>query len=259
VTPAEAERGALLGGFADMPGLDDVLRRSLLFALLALCSCAQEPSLRSYVYTQLDDNAVVVSPRVHPPISSNSFPYIPGNLTRPAATTPADPARFEAAEWQTGRFCPISAKAFQFSNVQYDGVGHDVTYTYDFDPVGSIFGFADRERSRAIQDLKLSENDLKYIDRISIVIKNVKIYTVRGDLLGPRSAIPIDPGCARYRNVYPFQIARMYEADIDVQIQSLHGAAVNLALLRAKIMKQYSSREQGNGLVIAIVPRPVTN
>jgi hypothetical protein len=215
--------------------------------------------LRSYVYTQLDDNAVVVSPKVHPPTAGNYFPYIPGNLTRPAATTPADPGRFEAAEWNTGRFCPISAKAFQFSNLQYDGVGPDITYTYEFDPLGSILGFADFERNRAMRDLTLTENDLKYVDRISIVIKNVKIFTVRSDLLGPRLSIPVEPGCARYRNIYPFQIARMYEADIDVQIQSLHGVAANLALLRAKIMKQYSSREQGNGVVIAVLPRPVTN
>lgn len=242
-----------------MQCLSSVLPRSLLFALLLLCGCAQEPSLRSYVYTQLDDNAVVVSPKVHPPISGNYFPYIPGNLTRPAATTPADPGRFEAAEWNTGRFCPISAKAFQFSNLRYDGVGPDITYAYEFDPLGSILGFADFERNRAMRDLTLTENDLKYVDRISIVIKNVKIFTVRSDLLGPRMSIPIETGCARYRNIYPFQIARMYEADIDVQIQSLHGVAANLALLRAKIMKQYSSREQGNGVVIAVLPRPVTN
>jgi len=236
-----------------------VLRRSVLFALLVLCGCAQQPSLRSYVYTQLGDSAVAVSPNVHPPISGNYFPYIPGNLTRPAAITPADPARFEAAAWQTGRFCPVSAKAFQFSNLQYDGVGPDITYTYEFDPLGPIFSFADFDKDRAIRDLKLGENDLKYVDRISIVIKNVKIFTVRDDLLGPRSSIPIEPGCAKYRNVYPFQIARMYEADIDVQIQSLHGAAANLALLRAKIMKQYTSREQANGVVIAVLPRPIAN
>lgn len=236
-----------------------MLRRSLLFVLLLLCGCAQEPSLRSYVYKQLDNNAVAVSPNVHPPTSGNYFPYIPGNLTRPAAITPADPARSEAAAWQTGRFCPINAKDFQFSNLQYDGVGPDITYTYEFDPLGSIFSFAGLDKARAIEDLQLSENDLQYVDRISIVIKNVKIFTVREDLLQPRSSIPIEPGCAKYRSVYPFQIAKMYEADIDVQIQSLHGAAVDLALLRAKIMKEYTSREQGTGVVIAVLPRPIAN
>jgi hypothetical protein len=239
--------------------LSDVLRRGFLFALLGLCGCAQEPSLRSYVYTQLDDNAVVVSPPVHPPRSGNAFPYIPGNLTRPAAISRADPWRFEAAAWQTGRYCPISAKAFLFSNAHYDGVGQDITYNYEFDPLVSLFGYADSERNRAIRDLKLSDNDLKYIDRISIIIKNVRIFTVRSDLLAPRAAIPIDPGCARFRNLYPFQIARMYQADIDVEIQSLHGAAVNVPLLRTKILKQYLSREQGKGVVIAVLPRPLAN
>jgi hypothetical protein len=81
----------------------------------------------------------------------------------------------------------------------------------------------------------------------------------RANLLAARSSIPIESGCARYRNVYPFQIARMYEADIDVPVESLHGAAVNLAPLRAKIMKQYSSREQGTAVAIAVLPRPVAN
>jgi hypothetical protein len=242
-----------------MQCLSDRCRRGLLLALLALCGCAQEPSLRSYVYTQLDDNAVVVSPPVRPPRSGNSFPYIPGNLTRPAAIVPADRWRFEAAAWQTGRFCPIDAKAFLFSNARYDGVGQDITYNYEFDPVVSFFGYADSERQRAIRDLQLNDNDLKYIDRISIVIKNVKIFTVRSDLWQPRSSIPIEPGCARYRNLYPFQIARMYEADIDVEIQSLHGAAVNVPLLRAKILKRYVSRRQGSGVVIAVLPRQVAN
>jgi len=235
------------------------LRCSLLLALVGLAGCAERPSLRSYVYTRLDTDAVVVSPRVHPPAAGNAFPYIPGNLTRPAAITPADPGRFEAAEWSTGRFCPISAKTFRFSNLRYEGVGPDMAYHYDFDPLASIFGFAESERQRAMRDLKLGENDLKYIDRIAIVIKNVRIFAVRGDLLAPRSSIPIDPGCARYRDVYPFQVARMYEADIDVQIQSLHGAAANLLLLRAKIMKQYLSREHGKGVVIAVLPRSVAN
>lgn len=234
-------------------------RHSLLLVLLALCGCAREPSLRSYVYTQLDDNAVVVSPPVHPPRSGNGFPYIPGNLTRPAAIIAADRARFEAAEWQTGRFCPISAKAFLFSNAHYDGIGQDITYDYEFNPLVPLFGYADSERGRAIRDLKLGANDLKYIDRIAIVIKNVKIFSIRGDLWRPRSSIPIEPGCARYRDLYPFQIARMYEADIDVEIESLHGAAVNVALLRAKILKQYVSRQQGRGVVIAVLPRPVAN
>lgn len=232
---------------------------ALLLGLLGLAGCAQQPSLRSYVYTQLDTHAVVVSPRVHPPTAGNAFPYVPGNLTRPDAVIAAEPARFEAAEWQTGRFCPVSAKAFLFSNARYDGVGQDIIYNYDFDPLGSIFGFAESEKERAIRDLKLAENDLKYIDRISIVIRNVRIFTVRADLARPLSSIPIEAGCARYRNVYPFQIARMYEADIDVQIQSLHGVAADLALLRAKIMKQYSSREQGEGVVIAVLPRPVAD
>lgn len=242
-----------------MQGLSDTFRRGLLSALLALCGCAQEPSLRSYVYTQLDDNAVVVSPSVHPPRSGNAFPYIPGNLTRPAAISPADPGRFEAAAWQTGRFCPISMKAFLFSNAHYDGVGHDITYDYEFNPLVALFGDAASERNRAIKDLKLSDNDLKYVDRISIAIKNVKIFTIRGDLWKPRPSIPIEPGCARYRDLYPFQIARMYEADIDVQVQSLHGAAVNVPLLRAKILKQFLSREQGKGVVIAVLPRPIAN
>jgi hypothetical protein len=239
--------------------LSDRFRRGVLCALLALCGCAHEPSLRSYVYTQLDDNAVVVSPPVQPPRSGNAFPYIPGNLTRPAAISPADPGRFEAAAWQTGRFCPISAKAFLFSNAHYDGFGQDITYNYEFDPLVSLFGYADAERNRAIRDLRLSDNDLKYIDRISLVIKNVKIFTIRNDLWGPRASIPIASGCARYRNLYPFQIARMYEADIDVEIQSLHGAAVNVPLLRAKILKQYLSRQQGKGVVIAVLPRPLAN
>jgi hypothetical protein len=228
-------------------------------ALLALCGCAQEPSLRSYVYTQLDNGAVVVSPMVHPPSSGNSFPYIPGNLTRPAQIAPAEPARLLAAEWQTGRFCPISSKAFMFSNSRPDGFGHDITYTYEFNPLIPVFGLADFERDRAIRDFKLSENDLKYIDRISIVIKNVRIFTINNGLLGAPSSIPIDPGCARYRSVYPYQIARMYEADIDVKIESLRGAAINLAVLRAKIMKAYLSRERGNGVVIAVLPRPLSN
>jgi hypothetical protein len=235
----------------------DGFRRGLLFALLILCGCAREPSLRSYVYTQLDASAVVVSPLVHPPSSGNAFPYSPGNLTRPARITPADPGRFEAATWYTGKFCPISAKAFLFSNAHYDGFGQDITYNYEFDPALPLFGYADAERNRAISDLQLSDNDLKYIDRISIVIKNVKIFTIRSDLRAPRAAIPIAPGCARF--LYPFQIARMYEADIDVQIQSLHGAAVNVPLLRAKILKQYMSRQQGKGVVIAVLPRPVAN
>jgi len=242
-----------------MQCLSDRRRRGLLLALLALGGCAQEPSLRSYVYTQLDDNAVVVSPPVRPPRSGNAFPYIPGNLTRPAAIVPADRWRFEAAAWQTGRFCPIDAKAFLFSNARYDGVAQDITYNYEFNPLVPLFGYADSERSRAIRDLQLNDNDLKYIDRISIVIKNVKIFTVRSDLWQPRSSIPIDAGCARYRNLYPFQIARMYEADIDVEIQSLHGAAVNVPLLRAKILKQYVSRRQGSGVVIAVLPRQVAN
>jgi len=235
------------------------LRGVLLFALLGLVGCANQPSLRSYVYTQLNTDAIVVSPRVSPPSAGNAFPYIPGNLTRPAAITPADPGRFEAAAWSTGRFCPISAKAFLFSNAHYDGVGPDVTYNYEFDPLASIFSFAESERQRAMRDLNLSNNDLKYVDRISIVIRNVRIFTVRSDLLTPPSSIPIDPGCARYRNVYPFQVARMYEADIDVQIQSLHGAAADVLLLRAKIMKQYVSREQGKGVVIAVLPRSLAN
>jgi hypothetical protein len=242
-----------------MRRLSDRFRHNLLLVLLALCGCAREPSLRSYVYTQLDDNAVVVSPPVHPPRSGNAFPYIPGNLTRPAAIIAADRGRFEAAEWQTGRFCPISAKAFLFSNAHYDGIGQDITYNYEFDPLVSLFGYADSERDRAIRDLKLSANDLKYIDRISIVIKNVKIFSIRSDLWRPRSAIPIAPGCARYRGLYPFQIARMYEADIEVDVESLHGAAVNVALLRAKILKQYVSRQQGRGVVIAVLPRPVAH
>jgi hypothetical protein len=242
-----------------MQYLPHVLRKGILVALLGLCACAQEPSLRSYVYTQLDDGAVVVTPRVHPPSSGNYFPYIPGNLTRPAAITPADPGRLEAAEWQTGRYCPISAKAFLFSNVQPDGVGQDITYDYEFNPLIPIFGFADFEKDRAIRDFRLSDNDLKYVDRISIAIKNVKIFTIHNGLWGTRSSIPIEPGCARYRNSYPFQIARMYEADIDVEVQSLHGAAINLALLRAKIMKNFSSREQGKGLVIAVRPWAFAN
>jgi hypothetical protein len=241
-----------------MQHLSYVLRKSVFVALLGLCACAQEPSLRSYVYT-LDDSAVVVSPRVQPPNSGNSFPYMPGNLTRPAAIIPADPARFEAAEWQTGRYCPISAKAFLFSNAAPDAVGHDMTYSYEFNPLIPIFGFADFERDRAMRDLKLSENDLKYVDRIFITIKNVKIFTIHNGLAGPRSSIPIDPGCARYRNTYQFQIARMYEADIDVEIQSLHGASLNVPLLRARIMKNFASREQGNGLVIAVQPWAVAN
>lgn len=235
------------------------LRGAVLFALLGLAGCANPPSLRSYVYTQLDTHAVVVSPRVSPPRAGNAFPYSPGNLTRPAAITPPDPRRFETAEWSTGRFCAISAKAFRFSNLRYEGVGPDITYSYMFDPLGSVFGFADLERRRAIDDLQLSDNDLKYIDRISIVIKNVKIFSIRSDLLEPRSALPIEAGCARFRNAYPFQIAKMYQADIDVEVRSLHGAAADALLLRAKIMKQYLSREQGKGVVIAVLPRPVAD
>jgi hypothetical protein len=242
-----------------MQCLSDGFRRGLLFALLALCGCAREPSLRSYVYTELDGSAVVVSPPVHPPKSGNAFPYIPGNLTRPTAITPADPGRFEAAAWQTGRFCPISANAFLFSDAHYDGFGQDITYNYEFDPLVSLFGYAASERHRAIRDLKLSDNDLKYVERISITVKNVKIFTIRSDLREPRAAIPIAPGCARYRNLYPFQVAKMYEADVDVEIQSLHGAAVNVPLLRAKILKQYMSRRQGKGVVIAVLPRPLAN
>jgi len=242
-----------------MQSLSDKFRCALLLALLALCGCAQQPSLRSYVYTQLDTNAVVVSPHVQPPPSGNAFPYIPGNLVQPAASSPADPGRFEAAAWSTGRYCPISVKAFLFSNAHYDGVGPDVTYNYELDPLASIFGFAESEKQRAMRDLNLSDNDLKYVDRIAIVIRNVRIFTVRSDLLTPPSSIPIDPGCARYRSVYPFQVARMYEADIDVQIQSLHGVAADVLLLRAKIMKQYVSREQGKGVVIAVLPRSVAD
>jgi hypothetical protein len=242
-----------------MQNLSDKFRGALLLALVALCGCAEQPSLRSYVYTQLNTDAVVVSPRVHPPNAGNAFAYIPGNLTRPAAIAPADPRRFEAAEWSTGRFCPISAKAFLFSDARYEGVGQDFIYNYELDPLGSIFGFAESERQRAMRDLKLSANDLKYVDRISIAIRNVRIFTVRSDLLAPRPSIPLDPGCARFRAIYPFQIARMYQADIDVQIQSLHGAAAHVMLLRAKIMKQYVSREQGKGVVIAVLPRSVAD
>lgn len=256
MSPAKAERAA---GLPQMQNLSDQLRRALLLALVALCGCAEQPSLRSYVYTQLNTDAVVVSPRVRPPSAGNAFAYIPGNLTRPAAITPADPAGFKAAEWSTGRFCPISAKALLFSNAHYEAVGPDFIYNYEFEPLASIFGFAESERQRAMRDLQLSANDLKYVDRISILIRNVRIFTVRGDLLAPRSSIPIDPGCARYRNVYRFQVARMYQADIDVQIQSLHGAAADLLLLRAKIMKQYVSREQGKGVVIAVLPRSVAD
>lgn len=70
--------------------------------------------------------------------------------------------------------------------------------------------------------------------------------------------IPIDPGYVRYRNVCAYQIARMYEADIDVAIQSPDGAAMNLVPLQAKAMKRHSSRERRDGVVNAVL-RTVAN
>jgi hypothetical protein len=236
------------------------LRCAGLAALIALCGCAREPSLRSYAFSQLASGSVVVSPRAQPPKSGNYFPSIPGNLTIPYKTSPGDPWRLLAAEWQTGRYCPISPRLYKFSSSQAYTTGQDTSYNYEFNPLLPFSGYVDSEKQRAIKDLSLNENDLKYVNRISIVIKNLKIYSFDGDPFGP-STPPgsIEAGCYRYRKIYQYQIAKMYVADIDVKIEYLHGFAFKTPFLRAKILRQYMSHESGNGLVIAVQPRLISN
>jgi hypothetical protein len=228
-------------------------------AAAALLGCAQEPSLRSYVYSQLDSGSVVVSPRLRPPQTGNNFPYIPGNLTRPYRVTPAEPERRLAAEWQTGRYCPISPKVFRFSASRPDGTGADITYRYEFNPFFALPGFVESEKRRAISDLNLRDNDLKYIDRISIVIKNLKIYSADRDVLGSSPFRSLVAGCYRYRKAYQYEIAKIYTADFDIRIESVHGFAFDAGVLRAKILRQYLSEERSQGAVIAVQPQLISN
>jgi hypothetical protein len=181
-------------------------------------------------------------------------------VTTPYKVTAADPWALSAAEWQSGRYCPISPKLYRFASSQSYVTGRDTTYTYDFDPLSGIFGSTNSEKQRAVKDLNLDENDLKYVNRISIFIKNLKIYAFDGQPFA-RSTPPgyLEAGCYRYRKSYQYQIAKMYVADIDVKIEYLHGFAFKAPLLRAKILRQYLSHERGNGVVIAVQPRAVSD
>jgi hypothetical protein len=243
-------------------------------AAVMASACASYPDVRSATYATLGPSAVVMRPATHVPSATsvkyktNEFPFVPGSVTRPLTVVARDDARERSGEWgvTSARRCYPSARVHQLKNTGPIGGAGDIVVDYVLDlSLWGIVEFVTRgapqtDHARVQRDFGLSKNDLRFVRRVKIGIRNVQYYEASPDqLLRAQSDIFKDADCRRLLSGKgAYQIVRMYSAQVyDVDIEVFDGASVNVAVLKGKILSGFTRRVRGANVFFALQAVPL--
>jgi hypothetical protein len=237
-------------------------------ACLLVAGCAY-PDVRSAAYSHLGSDVVVMRPpnRLPPArtvASSNNFQFVPGAIVRPqsAAILPRDDFARKAEEWgiTSARRCYPSARLYRLQDTGPLPRTPDIIVEYVLD--ASLWNLFDRifrgeppagDTLRAQRELNLARNDLRFVRRIQIHLRNITHY--QGDteqLLRSRTSILAQPGCRRLL-AGGRQIVRIYSAELfDVRFEIADGASIDVALLKARILRTYTKSVHGANVFFAL-------
>lgn len=244
----------------------------IICSLLAMLSACATLDDRSAVYSQFGGDAVLMRPTFSAPAEGslsyrqNNFVFLPGVLVRPDfIIAETDHARRRSAIWSSTRVssCVPSPELYTLADVEERGLP-EINVHYDFRfsasafidalsrfDFGRLFRLAQPggRLDAAASEFEISENDLRYLKSINIRLSNVRQLQANDSQL--RNA---------YRNIVEecphlsgeWQIRRAFSADIEVNIESLQGATINVPALSAAIRRRLSVRVNGYDQFFAI-------
>jgi hypothetical protein len=249
-------------------------RWMLAVAAVSMTGCASYPDVRSATYATLGPAAVVMRPATQVPTptsvkyKSNEFPFVPGSVTRPLTSAARDDERGRSGEWgvTSARRCYPSARVHRLGDTgPVSGTG-DIVVDYVLDlSLWGIVEFVTRgapqtDHARVQRDFGLSKNDLRFVRRVKIGIRNIQYYEATTDQLArARDDIFKDADCRRLvSGKGAFQIVRMYAAQVyDVDVEVFDGASVDLAVLKGKILSGFTRRVRGANVFFALEAAPL--
>jgi hypothetical protein len=106
-------------------------------------------------------------------------------------------------------------------------------------------------RQQAALELRLRDNDLRFVRAVSIRIRNIDMYEASTtQLRRARASIATSchlPGLKNYR-----QITRIYAGDIDFSVSVVDGASVDARLIAARLERQFKLSQSGKALFFAL-------
>jgi hypothetical protein len=230
-------------------------------SLITLTGCA-EPSLRSAIYKNFGPDYVVLNPSLPVPpknFPSNAFRYMPGFITTPRYSALRDDLRQEAGVWLANRAveeCAPTTKAYMFKDVfWFPRLPARVEYVLDS---RNLFVPITRNDRQAVKtELRLNDNDLRYVRRVLIHIYAVQDGRVTPAML-ESARLDISARCrGLFRNVRGVQqIDSTLSGVVIVELDMLAGAGAKISeKLRAKIERSISIKSQNQNVFFAVRTR----
>ena len=235
-----------------------------------LVCCAPAPDFRSAVYKYNSALEGTQYAQMRPPLgaptprayANNDYRYIPGAMTIPKIEFPQDEFSQRAAVWlinEASEDCSPSGKLYHLSDLQ---VSHPSPVIIDYNLDSRNFFIPQISDAKLIvkSDLKLNDNDLRYVKRITIQITNVTEYHATADNLRAAFADIASPKRCRFafakRNGV-YQVDSILAGDILVDLEVLEGASVSVGnAVKAKILRSISRPIGGHALFFAVSGHP---
>jgi hypothetical protein len=231
--------------------------------------------MRTAVYSSIGPEAVYLTPPRSVPgarsaaLARNEFRFVPGSIVWPQYVVPADPFTMQAEQWgsNSALFCAPDARVLRLSDLGPSKPIPDIVIDYSFafslqDWLVSLMQLRpDRAlqlasdpgtlRQQAALDLRLRDNDLRFVRSISIRITNIEVYQAdEAQLRRARASIARScrlPGLGHYR-----QVARIYAGDIEFSVAVDDGARVNARIIAARLARQFKLTQSGKAMFFAL-------
>lgn len=249
-----------------MTSLRCVLPALALLSAAIVASCAPKPSLRSAIYEEFGADYAAMKPAVGIPgkdaLSNNDFRYVPGHLTIPRLGSARDDIKREVAIWrinQAAEDCAPSPTLYNLPNVT--ALPHLPVYIeYVRDSRNWLVPQVTHDAKAMKIDLKLRNNDIRYVNRIRIALSNVKIYSASKQQMD--DALKDIMSSSRCRFAFrgrrdAMQINSIVRGDISIQVDLLEGASATLSDdIKARVFNSIAKHIDGEGLFFAVRGTP---